>query len=687
MTNPLLETSTLPNLAPRFDLIKTEHFEPAITEGIIRARANIAAIKNNKDTPSFENTIEALETSSDDLDTAHTIYHNLLSAVGGDELQALSEKLDPAVAAYSSEVALDADLFARVKAVYDAADKNKMSDEQWTLLDNTYKGFVRNGALLPEDKKERLKAIDQEMSVLAPKYRENNTKARGAFAYFTADKNELAGIPDIILAAMEESATKKGKTGEYCVTLDYAVYIPVVTYAHNRALREKIWRANAALCAGDAWDTTKLAEQILALSNERAQLLGYKTPAHYVLERRMAETPETVFKFLDDLKKRYKPAGLQDIAMVKKFAHEKDGLDDIQPWDTAYYSEKLKEEKFSFNDEELRPYFPIEKVLAGTFAHFSRLFSIRFVENKNYPLYHPDVKAYDVFDDETNVFRGTFYADLFPRPGEKKEGAWATSFRDGGIYKGEKRAPVVAIVCNFTKPVAGKPALVTHNEVETLFHEMGHALHGLLGSSPYRSISGYHVLWDFVELPSQVQENWTYEPQTLALISSHYETGESLPADLIEKMRAAKNFMAGSFGLRQIGLATLDMHFYSEVDKALSTGLAKFEDALMDEFRLLPNAKVTPRIFTNFSHIFAGGYSAGYYSYKWAEVLDADAFEAFRETDDLYNSAVAKKFKTLLSSGGARPPAVLYREFRGRDADVAALARREGLTGDKANAA
>ena len=469
-------------------------------------------------------------------------------------------------------------------------------------------------------------------------------------------------------------ADERGLHHKWIITLDYPSFGPFMTFSSRRDLREKIWKAFSHRADHDEFDNTGNVFKIVRLRHQRAQLLGYKTHADFVLERRMAENANHVMAFLGDLKTRYREGALKDLAEVKAIAKE-DGIEDLKPWDVGYYSEKLQHRKFEFSSEDARPYFPLGPVLEGTFAHFSKLFGLKFTPAPDLPTWHSDVTAYDVSDETTGIFVGTLYADFYPRTG-KKPGAWMTSYRDQGLFRGKVERPVVAIVCNFTKPTKDKPSLLTHDEVLTLFHEMGHATHGLLAQGTYASLSGTNVMWDFVELPSQLQENWLYESETLNSFAAHYQSGEKIPAELIEKMRSAKNFMSAWGGLRQMGHAILDMEWHSRDPLSIESVIA-FEDEIMKDIALFPRYGGATSV--SFSHIFAGGYSAGYYSYKWAEVLEADAFELFLEKG-LYDTETAQRLKNeVLSKGGGEHPAILYRRFRGRDADPAALLRREGL--------
>ncbi len=673
--NPLLQKSSLPNQAPAFDKVQTEHYMPAVEEGIALARKNIDAIKNNKDAPTFENTLVALETASETLGQATSVFYNQLSAVGGDDLHALAGKIGPISANFSSDIILDADLFKRVKAVYDQMDKLDLTPEQKTLLDDTYRGFKRGGALLDETKKKRFREIQEKLSVLNPAFMQNTIKSAEAFEMIIENKDDLSGLPDSAIDAAAHAAEEKGHKGKWLFTLDFPSFGPFLQYADNRALREKIWRAYGSRAYGDAFDNCSNILEIVALKHERANLLGYATHAHYVLEERMAKTPETVFAFLEKMKLAYKPAALRDLEMLKDFAAKEHGMSDIQPWDIGYYSEKLKQKLFQFTSEDFRPYLQLDKVLDGCFDHFSKLFGLKFVETDKYPVWHKDVKTFEVFKTEDNSFVGTLYGDFFPRTG-KNQGAWKTSYREQGLFHGNIERPVIAIVCNFTKPTPDRPSLLTHDEVTTLFHEMGHATHALVSDVTYRSLSGTSVLWDFVELPSQLQENWCYEKDMLDTFAVHYQTGEKIPADLIRKLRESMNFMVGWAGLRQTGLGLLDMAWHS-TDPSNIKDVTTFEDSALKETALFP--RMAGPTSTSFGHIFAGGYSAGYYSYKWAEVLDADTFELFLEKG-LYDQSVAKAYRDLvLARGGSEHPSILYRRFRGRDADPQALLRREGL--------
>ncbi len=673
--NPLLIPSTLRNYTPRFDSIREEHYKPAVEAAIIEARANVDEIVNNPEPPTFENTIVALELAGQTLDVVTGIFYNQLTACGTDGLQALADEIGPIQANFGSDIILNPQLFARVKCVYDQREDILLTTEQETLLSDTYKNFVRGGALLDDNDKAKLRKINEEMSTLAPRFSNNVKKSSENFLLVLDAESDLVGLPPIAVQAAKAEGSERGHPEKWVFTLDYPSFGPFLIYSARRDLREIMWKAYNNRAYQDEYDNTDIIFKTIKLRHERARLLGYSTHAHYTLERRMAERPETVMEFLTDLKEKYRVGALRELQQLREFAQKLDGINDLKPWDVSYYSEKLRESLYHFSDEDLRPYFPLDRVLEGTFSHFSKLFGLVFKPAPDLPTWHKDVTAYEVFDRDSDQFIGTFYADFYPRTG-KKPGAWMTSYRDQGLYLGKVEGPIVAIVCNFTKPAKDQPALLTFNEVETLFHEMGHATHGLLAKGTYPSQTGTNVLWDFVELPSQLQENWLYEAETLNSFAAHYQTGEKIPTELIEKLRNARNFFKAWGGMRQMSFSILDMLWHLQ-DPELITDILAFEDEILKDCRFFP--RYAGPASNAFSHIFAGGYSAGYYSYKWAEVLDADTFEAFLDAG-LYNSELAHKYRSeILEKGGSEHPAILYRNFRGRDADSDALLRREGL--------
>ncbi|UXR64456.1 M3 family metallopeptidase [Bdellovibrio bacteriovorus] len=675
-TNPLLKPFTNKDQAAPFDLIKVEHYVPAVEEAIKIAKDNVAKIKANPAAPDFENTIVALEAASLLADQISTIYSNLEVAHADESLQALAKDIYPKLTSLASDISLDAEVFNRVKAVYDKRATLNLNGEQNRLLEKTYLSFTRNGALLNESDKEALRQIDQELSVLGPKFSENVLKATNSFEMILDKKEDVDGLPEGILEGAAAQAKAKGHEGKWFFNLQIPSYLPFMTYAKNRALREKMWRAFSSKAYKGEFDNQSNVLKIVELRNKRAKILSFSTHADFVLAERMAKSPTTVMEFLNKLLAASKNAGMKDVQELTEFANKLDGLKEIKPWDVAYYSEKLKEEKYAFNEEDLRPYFKLENVVEGVFAHAKKLYGLTFKENKDIPVYHPEVKAYEIFEEASGKYMGLFYTDFFPRE-TKKGGAWMTQFRSQGLIEGEMKRPHVSIVCNFTQPTPTKPSLLTYDEVRTLFHEFGHALHGMLSECTYPSLSGTNVYWDFVELPSQIMENWVGEKEGLDIFARHYETNQPMPAELIEKLKRSQKFQAGYMSCRQLQFGLMDMAWHS-TDPATIKDVDAFEELATAETRLFPKVEGA-NSSCSFGHIFAGGYSAGYYSYKWAEVLDADAFEYFKEKG-LFNQEVAKKFKdNVLSRGGTEHPMDLYKKFRGREPDPNALLRRDGL--------
>ncbi|MCX7978062.1 MAG: M3 family metallopeptidase [Bdellovibrionaceae bacterium] len=673
--NPLLKPFTNKDEAVPFDQIRLEHFVPAIEESIRRAKAKVEAIKKNPEPPTFFNTIVALEEAGHIVDRVSQIYGNLEHAHGDEQLRALAKEIYPKLSAWGSDVTLDSELFARVKSVYEQKDKLNLDKEDRRLLEKTWLSFRRNGALLDGAAKEKIRAIDQELSLLSSNFSENVLKATNAFELWITDKDDLAGLPESAIEAAAFAAEQKGKKGSWLFTLQYPSFGPFMMYSARRELREKMWRAYGSRAFRDNFDNQALILKRLRLKAERARLLGYKNHVDFTLEQRMAGDAETVLKFLRSLLGPSKAAAERELKELREFAAQ-DGIKELKPWDVSYYSEKLKEAKYSFNEEDLRPYFQLEKVVAGVFEHASKLYGLEFREEKSIPVYHPDVKAYEVFERNSGRYMGLFYTDFFPRE-TKQGGAWMTLYREQGSYSGEIKRPHVSIVCNFTKSTPTRPSLLTYDEVRTLFHEFGHALHGLLSDCRHTSLAGTNVYWDFVELPSQIMENWVTEKEGLDVFARHYQTNEPIPAELVEKIKASQKFMAGWASLRQLQFALLDMAWYL-ADPEKIKDVSEFEIEATKETRLFPPEPGVNNS-CSFSHIFAGGYSAGYYSYKWAEVLDADAFEHFREKG-IFNPEVAGKFREfILSKGDTEHPMELYKKFRGREPDPNALLRRDGL--------
>src|SRR5690554_1770622 len=678
MNNPLLqEFDTAP-----FSKIKNEHFLPAISELIEQSRSEIDAIVRNTEKPTFENTIEALEFSGEKLSRATSIFFNLNSAETNKEIQKIAQEVSPMLTEFRNDLLLNEALFERVKAIYKQKDTLDLSEEQHMLLDKKYKAFSRNGANLSDEKKKQLRKIDTELSKLSLTFGENVLEETNKYQLHITDEKDLAGLPEGTIEAALHTAEELGKEG-WVFTLDYPSYIPFMTYADNRELRKKLAIAFGAKgFHNDDLDNQEIVLRIVNLRHQRAQLLGYTSHAHFVLEERMAESPGNVTKFLQELKDKAKPAAHREFEELTAFAQNRDGIQKLEKWDGAYYTEKLKQERFNLDDEKLKPYFELGNVISGVFTVAKKLFGLNFKEVDTIDKYHPEVKTYEVTD-ENNQLKAIFYADFHPRPG-KRNGAWMTSYKSQKIKDGINDRPHVSIVCNFTKPTKNKPSLLTFNEVTTLFHEFGHALHGILANTHYPSLSGTSVYWDFVELPSQVLENWCYEKETLESFATHYETGEMIPMEYVEKIKESSNFLEGMATLRQLSFGLLDMAWHSlssplkDRESSDITDVKAFELAAFADTQLYPDVAENC-MSTSFSHIFQGGYAAGYYSYKWAEVLDADAFALFQEKG-IFNRAIADKFNTyILSQGGTQDPMDLYVKFRGRKPSPEALLKRAGL--------
>ncbi|WP_430427720.1 M3 family metallopeptidase [Maribacter litoralis] len=670
--NPLLSPF---DTAP-FSQIKNEHFKPAFLQSIEDARAEIDSITNNSEAPTFENTIEALEFSGQQLDRISSVFFNLNSAETNEEIQKIAQEISPLLSEFGNDITLNEDLFKRVKAVYDQKDKLDLTVEQNTLLDKKYKSFSRNGANLSEEKKKRLREIDAKLAKLKLTFGENVLAETNKFQLHLTDEADLDGLPEGEKEAAAQLAISKGKEDGWMITLDYPSYIPFMKYAKNRALRKKLSLAFGS--KGFHNDELDNQENVLEIANlrfERANLLGYKTHANFVLEERMAETPEKVHSFLNELLEKAKPAAEREFKQLEDFAKKLDNIDRLEKWDSSYYSEKLKQELFNLDDEKLKPYFKLENVINGVFKVAENLFDLNFEEVTDVEKYHDEVKTYKVYDADKN-FISLFYADFHPRAG-KRGGAWMTSFKSQWKKNGENVRPHISNVCNFTPSTKSKPSLLTFNEVTTLFHEFGHGLHGMLANTTYPSLSGTSVFWDFVELPSQVLENWCYEKEALELFAKHYETGKTIPMELVEKIKESATFQEGMQTLRQLSFGLLDMSWHG-IDPTSITNVKAHEDEAFKDTSLYPETPETC-MSTAFSHIFQGGYSSGYYSYKWAEVLDADAFAYFKEKG-IFNKEVATKFKdNVLSQGGTENPMVLYKRFRGAEPKVEALLERAGL--------
>lgn len=662
------------NTAP-FIQIKNKDFKPAILNLIEEAKSEIKTITNNQVPSTFENTIESLEFSGQQLDRATSIFFNLNSAETSEEIQKIAQEISPLLSEFSNDITLNQALFKRVKTVYNTKNSLNLSTEQHTLLDKKYKSFSRNGANLNEDDKTKLREIDKKLAKLKLTFGENILAETNKYELHLTNENDLSGLPEGAKEAAKQLAESKNKQG-WLITLDYPSYIPFITYANNRKLREQLSKAAGSKAfKGDNLDNQNIVLEIVNLRFKRANLLGYKTHAHFVLEERMAKTPETVLDFLNELLVKAKPAAEHEFSTLEKFAKELDSIDRLEKWDSAYYSEKLKQKLFSLDDEQLKPYFKLENVIEGAFIVAKKLFGLHFEEINDIDKYHEDVLTYKVTDDNSDLV-SIFYADFFPRKG-KRNGAWMTSYKPQFAKDNKEERPHVSIVCNFTKPTKSKPSLLTFNEVTTLFHEFGHALHGMLASTTYPSLSGTSVYWDFVELPSQIMENWCYEKEVLELFAKHYKTGEVIPMDLVSKIKESATFHQGMQTLRQISFGLLDMSWHGK-------NPIKIKDIKAHENEAFKGTKLFPDVQENcmstaFSHIFQGGYSSGYYSYKWAEVLDADAFDYFKQKG-VFNKDIATKFKKhILSQGGTENPMVLYKRFRGQEPKPEALLKRAGL--------
>jgi Zn-dependent oligopeptidase len=671
MKNPLLQAF---DTAP-FSKVKNEHFLPAIQELIDVTKAEIKLITSNTETPTFENTVEALENTGLQLDRVTSIFFNLNSAETNEEIQKIAQVISPLLTEFGNDILLNEALFKRVKQVFKIKDNLQLNREEKMLLEKQYKGFSRNGANLSEVDKLELRKIDAESSKLKLTFGENVLAETNKFEMLIANEDELSGLPEGSKEAAAQTAKEKNKEG-WLFTLDYPSYIPFMMYANNRDLRKKMSvAAGAKSFHGDELDNQQNVLDIVQLRHKRAVLLGYETHAHFVLEERMAESPEKVQSFLSELLEKAKPAALKEFKELQSFAMELDSIDQLQKWDGAYYAEKLKEKLFNLDDEKLKPYFELDKVIDGVFTLAEKLYGLRFEEVNNIDKYHEDVKTFRV-DDNDGELVSIFYADFHPRPG-KRGGAWMTSYKPQQIKNGVNDRPHVSIVCNFTKPTASLPSLLTFNEVTTLFHEFGHALHGMLANTTYKGLSGTNVFWDFVELPSQVLENWCYEKEALELFATHYEHDEVIPIELIEKIKDSATFHEGMQTLRQLSFGMLDMAWHGNNPSKIKDVKA-FEKAVFADTSLYPDIPENC-MSTSFSHIFQGGYSAGYYSYKWAEVLDADAFAYFKQ-EGVFNKEIASKFKKyILSQGGTQDPMDLYIKFRGQKPNPEALLKRAGL--------
>ena len=676
MKNPLLTESSAPFGAPEFDKIEDAHYLPAFEAAIAEAKAEIDAIIANPDEPTFENTIEAMEYAGETLNTVAGIFYNLMEANTNDAMQETAEQISPMLTEYSMYVSLNNDLFQRVKAVYEKKDELGLAQDQMKILEENYKGFVRGGANLSDEDKALYSKWSEELSLVTLQFSKNVLAATNAYTLHVTDEADLAGLPEFVRTMAAETAAEKGLEG-WAFTLQAPSYSPFMKYSQNRELRRQLWTAYNSRAIGGEYDNTEIVKQIVDLRIKIANILGYETYADYALENRMAKTTPTVNEFIKNLLEPSMKYAKKDVADVLAYA-KKNGFEGnrLESWDFSYWSERYQEAEYSLSAEELKPYFQLESCIDAVFGLANRLYGVNFKELNNVPKYHEDVKVYEVTDADGSHL-ALFDADFVPRA-SKRGGAWMTEFRGQSIKNGVERRPFISIVCNFTKPTADAPSLITHDEFTTFLHEFGHALHGIFAQGRYGSLTGTSVARDFVELPSQIMENWAFEPEYLNSFAKHYQTGEPIPAELIEKVVAAKNYLAGYGQVRQLHFGYLDMawHTLKEVP-AMST--IEFEEKVLAPYAVLPAVAGTG-FSTSFSHIFSGGYSAGYYSYKWAEVLEADAFSLFQEKG-IFNTEVSSSFReNILSKGSIEDADVLYRNFRGHDPKPEALMKKLGLT-------
>ena len=675
MSNPLLEKSTLRYGAPAFDEIRTEHYMPAFNAAIAKGKAEIDSIVNNPEDPTFENTILALEYAGSDLSRVSGIFFNVNEANTNEQMQAIAEEISPVMTEYSMSILLNDKLFERVKQVYGQLDSLDLGPEEKRLTEITYRNFARNGANIPADRKEEFSKIQEELSLLSLKFGKNVLDATNAYILHITDSSQLAGLPESAVAAGAAEAKSRNLDG-WVYTLQYPSMEPFMKYSDIRSLREQMWRASNAKCIDGESSNEDVVKRIVELRIKEAELLGFDKYSDYILEERMAKSTGTVEDFLNDLLVKSLPFAKRDVRQIQDYA-KANGLEGkLMPWDFTYYATKYKDEKYKLNDEMLKPYFKLENVQQAVFALADSLYGLKFTEAKDIPGYHPDVKVYDVTD-ASGRHMALFYSDFFPRDG-KRSGAWMTSFREQGYDKdGVEQRPLVSIVCNFTKPTENEPSLLTFYEVTTLLHEFGHALHGMLSDVRYPSLASPNVAWDFVELPSQIMENWATEKEYLASWAKHYKTGEVMPDELIRKIVDSKNFNSGYAQVRQLTFGICDMAWHT-LEKVPSESVEKFETEAVAKCQIMPVVKGTA-FSPSFSHIFAGGYAAGYYSYKWAEVLEADAFQLFKERG-IFNKEVSGSFrKNILSRGNTEDADVLYRNFRGRDPKPEALLEKLGM--------
>ena len=673
-TNPLLQESTLPYGAPQFDKIKSEHYMPAFKEGIAQAKAEIDAIVANSAQPDFENTIEAMERSGKTLNKVSSIFFNLLEADSDETLQQIAEEVSPLLNDYQMYVSLNEKLFARVKSVWERKEGLGLAQDQMTLLEKTYKSFTRGGANLQGEDRQKYAQLSEQLSLATIRFGRNVLAATNAYKLNITDEAKLAGMPDYLKELGKQTAEEAGQQG-WTFDLSYPSYGPFMRFCDDRELRKEMYLAYNSRGLKEEGDNTELVKEMASLRLQIANLLGYETYAHYALEERMLKTPSQVNGFLEDLLQASLPKARKEVKAIQDYAAAHGFKGELQSWDFSYWSEKLKNERYTISDAELKPYFRLDDCIDAVFGLAGKLYGLSFEERSDIPVYHPDVKVYDV-KNEQGRHMALFYVDFFPRA-SKRNGAWMTEFRGQSIVDGTEYRPFVSLVTNFSKPTAGEPSLITPDELETLLHEFGHSLHGMLAEGRYESLCGTNVARDFVELRSQIMENWAYEPEFLQSFAKHYKTGETIPAELIEKISASRNYNAAYLQVRQLNFGILDMAWHDQ--KTMSDKpTVEFEKSVLSRMAVLPDVPGTA-ISTSITHLFSGGYAAGYYSYKWSEVLEADAFSLFKEKG-IFSREVAESFRAnILSKGGSEDEAVMYRNFRGHDPEVGALLRKLGI--------
>lgn len=675
--NPFLHTYHTPHQTTPFNLIQLSDYEPAIREGMRIEDEEIKAITDNPEPPTFSNTVLALERAGQLLDRVTTVLFNLMSAETCDEMEAIAEKMMPELSEHSNNISLNEKLFERIKCVYTQRESLNLTPEERRLLEKTYDGFIRNGANLSDADKETFRKLSMELSTLTLRFSQNHLKETNKYELVLTSEAELEGLPESIIEAAAHTAKEKGKEG-WIITLQAPSYVPFMKYSSNRNLRKELYMAYNTQCTHrDELDNTDIVKQLVNLRMELAQLLGFTDYADYVLRKRMAENSEHVYQLLNQLLDAYTPTAHKEVAEIEALAQEMEGKDfRLMPWDFSYYAEKLKNKKFNLDEEALRPYFELSKVKEGVFGLATRLYGITFRENKDIPVYHPDVQAYEVFDKDGS-YLAVLYTDFHPRAG-KRSGAWMTEYKEQWIDEnGNNSRPHVSVTMNFTKPTAEKPALLTFSEVTTFLHEFGHALHGMFANTHFQSMSGTNVYWDFVELPSQIMENFAVEKDFLNTFARHYQTNEPIPEELVKRIVDASNFNVAYACLRQVSFGLLDMAWYTR-RTAFDGDVKEYEKASWTRAQILPQIDETC-MSVQFGHIMSGGYSAGYYSYKWAEVLDADAFSVFKEKG-IFNTEVAQSFRdNILSKGGTEHPMTLYKRFRGKEPTIDALLIRNGI--------